>query len=457
MKKTILYTTIIAMTLQAMSCKKFIDLKPISAATEETFYTTEKALQAGVIAAYDALQAGGMYGSAMLTLAEIRADNVNNNNPGGGGGITYQIESFSETSSNTVLSDCWLATYKAIYRCNIILDRANEISMDETVRNQIKGQALFIRSLCYFNLVQLWGKVPLITQVQSTAQARLNKRAETADIYAQLITDLTFAKNNLPPSWPDAQRGKAVSYAATALLGKIYLYQKNYELALSTLKPVVDVINAKTVLALVPQTTTFPNALKTSKDIIFAVQYLSGGVGESVNQNNRYRNQDNSNVIVLPQSLFEAGDNRKALVAPTSNGNRPLKFNSPQINNETSGDFPVIRAADVMLLYAETLNATLIAPNTEALAALNAVRLNAGITALNLSTVATKDDFRNAVYKERRLELALECDRWFDILRTGQMAGIYPLVPAIRTVYPVPQVEIDNITDKTGWQNTGYN
>jgi len=183
----------------------------------------------------------------------------------------------------------------------------------------------------------------------------------------------------------------------------------------------------------------------------------SGGVGESVNQNNRYRNQDNGNVIVLPQSLFEAGDNRKALVAPTSNGNRPLKFNSPQINNETNGDFPVIRAADVMLLYAEALNATLTVPNTDALAALNAVRLNAGITALNLSTVATKDDFRNAVYKERRLELALECDRWFDILRTGQMAAIYPLVPAIRTVYPVPQVEIDNITDKTGWQNTGYN
>ena len=90
--------------------------------------------------------------------------------------------------------------------------------------------------------------------------------------------------------------------------------------------------------------------------MLFAVQYLKGGVGESVHQNNRYRNQDSSNVIALPQSLFESGDNRKNLVAPTSNGNRHGKFNADRIGNETSSDFPIIRCAEVMLLYAEVAN-----------------------------------------------------------------------------------------------------
>ena len=158
--------------------------------------------------------------------------------------------------------------------------------------------------------------------------------------------------------------------------------------------------------------------------------------------------------LLLP-ALFEANDNRKALVAPTGNGARPGKFNGPQVNNETSMDMPVIRCADVLLLYAEALNEAGYG-NTEAFKAINAVRTNAGITILTTGTTADQSAFRTAVYKERRLELALECDRWFDIVRTGQMPAIYPLVPDFRRVYPVPQLEIQNITDKTGWQNTGY-
>jgi len=233
------------------------------------------------------------------------------------------------------------------------------------------------------------------------------------------------------------------------------MYQKNYAKAITTLLPVVTAIYAGTSLAIVPQTTTFPNGMKSSKDIIFSVQYLLGGIGESVNQNNRYRNQSGSNTITLPQALFETGDNRKALVAPTGNGARPGKFNGTQVNNETSMDMPVIRCADVLLLYAEALNETSYG-NTEAFKAVNAIRTNAGLTILTAVTTADQAAFRTAVYKERRLELALECDRWFDIVRTGQMPVIYPLVPAFRRLFPIPQLEIQNINDKTGWQNNGY-
>lgn len=456
MKKYIIPIIICGLIVSATSCKKFLDLKPLDSYTENTLYVDEKGLQGGLVSCYAALQTDSLYGNNLLTLGEIRGDNVADNDPGSGAGVRNQIEVFSETSANNVLSGAWQGHYKTIYRTNIILDRAPAISMADATKNQIIGQAKFIRALTYFNLTRLWGAVPLVLTVQKTEEARANTRATSAAIYQQIIADLTDAAAKLPATWADAQRGKATSYAASALLAKVYLYQKKYDLVASTLQPIVTAIYAGTVLSVVPQTTTFPSGLKTSKDIIFAVLYLNGGVGESVNQDNRYRNNNNTNSITLPQAIFEVGDNRKALLAPTGTGARPGKFNSPVSNStEVSGDFPVLRCADVLLMYAEALNEVAYG-NTEAFKALNAVRTNAGIPAKTAATLVTQADFRTAVYLERRLELALETDRWFDIVRTNQMATVFPGIPAFRAIYPVPQAEIDNVNNKAGWQNTGY-
>lgn len=109
-----------------------------------------------------------------------------------------------------------------------------------------------------------------------------------------------------------------------------------------------------------------------------------------------------------------------------------------------------------MLMSAEALNETSAAPTQEAFDALNAVRENAGLQGKTVEELPTKDTFRKAVYKERRLELALECDRWFDIVRTKQFSDVFPGVASYRQLYPVPQTEIENMNDKTGWQNEGY-
>ncbi|WP_316748273.1 RagB/SusD family nutrient uptake outer membrane protein [Pedobacter gandavensis] len=453
MKKYIIF--ICGLMITASSCKKFLDLKPLDSYTEETFYVDEKGLQGGLVACYDALQSDSLYGNNMLTLGELRGDNLVDNDPGSGAGVRNQIEVFAETSANSILSATWMGNYKAIYRSNIILDRAPVITMSENIKNQIIGQAKFIRALSYFNLTRIWGQVPLVLKVQKTEEARANTRATTAQIYQQMIDDLKDAATKLPPTWTDAQRGKATSYAATSLLGKVYLYQKKFDLVAATLQPVVAAIYSGTTLATVPQNVTFPNSLKTSKDVIFAVQYLMGGVKEFVNQDNRYRNNNNTNIISIPQSLFETGDNRQALVAGTGTGARPGKFNSPQLNNETSGDFPVLRTTDVLLMYAEALNETAYG-NTEAFKALNAVRTNANASVKTAALLTNQGQFRTAVYLERRLELALEADRWFDIVRTNQMAAIFPGIPAFRSLFPVPQVEIDNINNKSGYQNDGY-
>ena len=395
-------------------------------------------------------------GCKFMTLMEVRGDNVKNDNSGASGGITYQIEVFTETPANSNLSGAWLSLYKTIYRCNLVLQNTKEVQMTEEQRTQIAGQASFIRALCYFNLIRLWGEVPIITKTQTVAEARNNKRSPVSEVYDLIIKDLIVAKG-LPEVWDESERGRATSYAAHALLAKVYLYSKNYQEVVNELTPVVADINAKRNLSLVPMPQTFPNNLKTSKDIIFAVQYLKGGVGESAHQNNRYRNNDNGNIISLEQTEFESSDdNRKALVAPTGSGQRPGKFNAPAANNETSADFPVMRCAEVMLMYAEAVNELSTVPTQEALDALNAVRTNAGLAGKTLEELPTKETFRQAVYKERRLELALECDRWFDIVRTGQMATVFPGIATYRQLYPIPQTEIENVNDKTGWQNEGY-
>lgn len=452
--KKIFLATLLAGVLS--SCEGFIDLKPIDFPTEETFYTDVKGLEGAVIGAYDEFQSSDQYGSKFLTLMETRGDNIKNDNSGASGGITYQIEVFTETPANSNLSGAWLSLYTSVYRCNLILQNADNVEMDAEQRSKIVGQAAFIRALSYFNLVRLWGKVPLITHTQTVEEARNNQRAETSDIYAQIIADLVTAKA-LPTAWPEAERGRATSYAAQALLAKVYLYMGNYQSVINELSPIVTAIKDQKQLSLVPMPQTFPNNLKTSKDIIFAVQYLKGGVGESVHQNNRYRNNDNSNIISLDPSEFESDkDNRKALVAPTGSGQRPGKFNAPATNNETSADFPVLRCAEVMLMYAEAVNELSATPTQEAFDALNAVRENAGLQGKTSEELPTKDAFRKAIYKERRLELALECDRWFDIVRTQQFSEVFSGVASYRQLYPVPQTEIENINNKTGWQNEGY-
>jgi len=456
MKTYIIAFLTCGLMITATSCKKFLDLKPLDSYVENSFYNDEKGLQGGLISCYDALQTDSLYGNHFLTLGELRGDNLIDNDPGSGAGVRNQIEVFSETSANNILAGVWMGSYRAVYRSNIILDRAPAISMSETTKNQIIGQAKFIRALSYFNLIRLWGSVPLVLKVQKTEEARQNTRATAAQVYQQVIDDLTDAAIKLPSFWPDAQRGRATNYAASALLGKVYLYQKRFDLAVTALQPVVAAIYAGTIIGTVPQTSTFPNNLKTSKDVIFAVQYLAGGLKEFVHQDNRYRNNNNTNIISIPQALFEATDNRKGLVGITGTGGRPGKFNAPQANNETSSDFPVLRCAEVLLMYAEALNEVSYG-DTESFKAFNAVRSNAGISVKTAAVLTSQSEFRTAVYLERRLELALEADRWFDIVRTNQMNVIFPGIPAFRSIYPVPQVEIDNINNKSGYQNPGYN
>lgn len=438
-------------TIAFQSCNS-LDLTPIDYPTEELFYTDKEGLDGGLIGAYDAYQSGNMYGGNFMTTQEQRGDNIKNNNAGAGGGVNYAVSHFTETPENSNIYNAWAGCYTAIMRTNMVLNSIANVALTESDEVRIKGEASFLRALAYFHLVRMYGPVPLVTVPQTSEEARNNTPTPVAEVYQQIINDLKVAQN-LPAK---VTQGRASSYAATALLGKVYLYEKRWSEVVTTLEPLVaEITGTKTNIALVAPNETFPNALKTSKDIIFAIQFLKGGVGESVHQNNRYRNQDGGNDLILPQSLFEDSDLRKRLLAPPSSGQRPQKFNMPAVSNETDGDMPVLRAAEVMLMYAEALNEQLAdaaAPTPQALNALNAIRLNANLLALNTVELPNKLAFRQALYLERRLELALECDRWFDIVRTNQFGEVNPNVDASRVLYPYPQRELEVTANPSAWK-----
>ncbi|MGL5785919.1 MAG: RagB/SusD family nutrient uptake outer membrane protein [Bacteroidales bacterium] len=452
MKKYIIYSMIFASMIISTGCN-LLDREPIAFPTESNFYTDQGGLEGGVIGIYDAFQSSNMYGGNFISTMERRSDNVKNNNSGGGGGLEYAISHFTETPESSVILNGWRGLYVAILRANLVLLSVENVKLSPDIALKIKGQAAFLRALSYFHLVRMYGPVPLILKPQLPEEARHNKLTPVENIYNQIISDLEIAQS-LPPKW---EQGRVTSYAATALLAKVYLYRKDWDKVESLLTPLVtEITGTKSNIALVSPAATFPNGLKTSKDVIFAIQYLKGGVGESVHQNNRYRNQDGGNDILIPQSIFEQGDTRKNLLAPPSSGSRPEKFNMPAVSNETDGDMPVLRAAEVMLMYAEAINEKIsdgAMPPNKAFDAINAVRVNAGIenAILTNETTPTKEAFRSALYKERRIELALECDRWFDIVRTGQFEVVNPGVDPEKKLYAYPQRELEILNDPASW------
>ncbi len=460
MKKIALFlTAFVGLT----ACQKdFLELKPLSQPNVDNFYKTANDFGNAVNGAYDALQSATQYGGDYNTLIEARSDNVLDNDPSSSAGLRYNIDRFIEPTTNSVLRDTWGSLYTGINRCNLILDKIDAVTMDAPLKARYKGEAQFIRALSYFNLVRLWGKVPLVLTAGTTTDARSYTRNEIAEVYTAIEKDLTAAAAGLPVSYTSADVGRATSGAAKGLLGKVYVTEKKYDLAVSTLKELVT----GTTYQLLPNVAdVFSVANKNNAELLFAVKFKKGGLlGEG--HGSWYGTSIGDNIEPSLRAAFTAGDKRLPLTVqvpvPTSINAVPRKFyDELSATSDVGNDFPVLRFADVLLLYAEAVNEVGYQATGDAFTALNRVRTRAGVPAYTATDLGTKEAFRTAVIKERRLELALENDRWFDLIRTGtaveaiKVTGI--TMPAYRVYYPIPQSEIDVYNNKTTFpQNEGY-
>lgn len=461
MKRSLLLLLIAGLT----ACQKdFLDLKPQSQPNVDNFYLTANDFNNAVNGAYDVLQTSNQYGGDFNTLIEVRGDNALDIDPAANAGLRYNIDRFIEPTTNTILRDTWGSLYIGINRTNLILDKIDAVTIDAPLKARYKGEAQFIRALSYFNLVRLWGAVPLVLKSGSTTDARSYTRNAVAELYAAIEKDLTDAAANLPASYTGADVGRATSGAAKGLLGKVLVTQKKYTQAVPVLR---EVITSNTYRLLPNIADVFLVNNKNNAEIVFAVKFRKG-VGGAFPEGHGlwYGTNIGDNIEASLRAAYSAGDRRQPLTVqipvPTNVNVVPRKwYDEVSATNDVGNDFPVLRYADVLLLYAEALNASAIQFNGEALQVLNQVRSRAGVPVYTEAQIATQAAFRDAVIAERRLELALENDRWFDLIRTGTAVSALSVtkitVPVNRLVYPIPQAEIDTYNSPTTFpQNPGY-
>lgn len=473
------YMLVGLLTLSLTACKEqFLNLAPVSSVSTASFYKTQSDILTGLNGAYGALQFNGQYGQYYV-LAEVPSDDTY---PVLSGTVTDQDEfdKFYIRTTNPYTLAAWSDGYRGIHRCNAVIERIAGITMDETLRKRVVGEAKFLRALMYFNLVRSFGDVPLVlTEITDPLQGYAYGRAPVADVYTQIIKDLTDAETVLSVSYTGTNIGRATSGAAKSLLGKVYLTQKRYADATAKLKEVID---QGTYTLLPNYADLFKAANKNNKESIFEVQYKKGNIGEGSPFANAYAPINSGNSVILfggngnnipttdLEKSYEAGDPRKAVSMASSYTNASgvkvdvyyvrKYLDPPVVSGDADDNWYVLRYADVLLMYAEALNET--GKAAEALPYLNQVRKRVGLAD---KPALVQADMRLAIEQERRVELAFEGQRWFDLVRTGRALavlqakatafGIKTALTANNLLFPIPQSQIDINPDKIK-QNPGY-
>ncbi|MGQ8337787.1 RagB/SusD family nutrient uptake outer membrane protein [Sunxiuqinia sp. A32] len=440
-------------------CEENLDLAPISELSTENFYKSSSDFELAVNSVYSNLRSEY---HEMYLFADIRSDNTY---PFLSGSVTTQtdFDNFSILPTNGAIHSMWNNCYNGITRANSILDRIDDSDIDNTLKSRIKGEALFLRSLVYFNLVRIFGNVPLVTNEISPEESLEVPQSTPNEVYEQIITDLTLAKSLLPDSHGAVDIGRATSISANAILGKVYLTLGDFSKAEETLRLVLAREGAGVDL-LENFEDVFSISNEYNPEIIFAIRWSDDGVnGNNFNYYFMNVNETGNKATTDLYDEFEEGDLRRDLTLNTNiavNVIATSKYGyAPRGQGES--DWPVVRYADVLLMLAEAMNEKAYAADGEALLLLNKVRNRAGLGGLSSSELPNQDSFRLAVEHERRMELACEGHRWFDLVRTGRYVEVMTAkgfnVKSYHNYYPIPEGEILKINDdKVLTQNAGY-
>ena len=368
----------------------------------------------------------------------------------------YEINHFQDNKTNSLIADIWKNSYSAISRCNVMVDRIQGAGINADKKIQFESEARFIRAFHYFNLVRLFGKVPLVIHEITDEEALKTPREDINNVYEQIITDLNFALQ-LPGSYDDSDLGRVTAKAAEALLAKVYLTNGKYAEAKVSLGNIIT--NGKYDL-LTDIKDVFDVNNEMNKEILFAVKYskslIDGGHGMWLSLSDVTLAHFSS---VLKEA-YNANDKRAELIQYKKSGSTylPVKFYDTQdaSTNQVGNDFIILRYSDVLLMYAEVLNElnfnTDITSKESGFYYLNKVRNRAGLPALSSVEVPSQEEFKKAILRERYLEFPLEGNRWFDLVRTGTVKetikSAYDIdVPDFRLIFPIPSAEVEKVNN----------
>lgn len=451
------------------SCEDELDLVPITEKAANSFYTSEAEIESAISGVYAQLQNGGLYGLDLIGVGEISGEDSFEEIAANDGGRFGQLDDFSTNAGNDLVGDIWRESYEGIQRANVVLNRITDIEYeDASLKTTRIGEVKFLRALMYFNLVRLYGDVPLVLEETVNPSDYFGQgRTATSQVYDQIETDLNEAIASLPTS---KSSGRPAQGAAQALLANVQMTLGDYSNAAANLEKVIS----SNVYALVPSTAEiFGVANEGNSEAIFEVQFASGvnGNAEGNPAASQFRPSGttaNAKGHNLPSTefvnSFEEGDTRKNDYIGIDEAANPFYFSlkyevSATGVNDSGSDFYVIRYADVLLRYAEALNET--GNTANAAQYLNQVRNRAGLAN---TTATSQEEMRTAIENERRYEFIGEGHRWFDLVRTGKAVntmnawfaeqGMSVTISTQNLVLPIPQNQID--TDPALVQNPGY-
>ncbi|RAV99456.1 RagB/SusD family nutrient uptake outer membrane protein [Pseudochryseolinea flava] len=470
-----------------------LDEEPYGFLSTSNFYKSESDAMSALANCYDALPTNEYYGRYLYYLASLGTEEFSlkpDAQP-----ADHELDKWNVLTTNENLEGVFFNAYMGINRTNMLIKHVPNIAMDETKKNQILGEAMFLRALHNFNLVRLFGSVPLRKEAVVSADAIPAARASLADIYAFIEEDLLAAEEKMAAN---IQNGRANKVAAQALLAKVYLQLASasasgvaqYDFVGSTDYYAKAALYAEKVLTNDAGFRFWTDDIKALWDVdnqvgnefIFSVAFNRvGGISEGdfskfsmlqvpyVNGTKIKLGPDFT--VEIPDgwnhlqtetpffNSFDPADNRKndLIVSHVKIGTTDYTFpggglqypftrkyiDKNQAGDQTSHYVSVIRYSDIMLVYAEALGA-----KPEAYGWVNMIRTRAGLD--DLEEGLSDADFRAAVVKERSFELAFEGNRLFDLRRTKTVESVLEgeygkeVNPANAYFYPIPQAELDN-------------
>jgi hypothetical protein len=481
------------------SCEKDLDQVPISSATTETFYTSTNDFLQSTNAVYNNLRG---YPDRLLNLSETRSDNLYAISEGGVRDWD-PINGFQKTlASNPYITEAWASNFNGIYKANVLLDQINthgNVINESNLRTRFKAEARFLRAFYYFDLVRLFGRVPLTDRPLTAAEATTLERKPVTEVYDLIISDLSFAADSLPEAFTGADLGRATKYSAKAWLALVYMTRSgptyNIDgpgLGLNEWSKAIGLLNeviASNRYALVsPYPSIFSFTNENNKEVVFDVQFMTGLnpvlggtfawllTPDTYFQSQGKPIQGSLQIRPVSNSLlnsYEATDIRKAFnihggyvyngVPETRSFIQKYVDISKVPSNRLDWpiNFIVMRYTDVLMLKAECILHGAPGSQAEVDAVVNRVRQRAGVAPLANVNLPQ-------LMEERRREFAGEGLRWHDLVRSGLVETVmnawiasddiqHQIQPFQKNyiIYPVPQSELD-VQQGLYTQNLGY-
>lgn len=485
---------LVSMALLPLSCSDFLDKPLQSTLTQENFPVTDADALLATNGIYNTLRDGSYHFGTFPILDIMSDDAYKGSNPTDAASTVGTYNTFTHVPTEGNINNWWSILYKGVRRANVVIEKVPVINMDETLKARYIAEARFLRALFYFDIVRAWGDAPLVTNTEPETNL---DRTSKEEIYTLIIDDLLAAVDDLPEKSEQASAdiGRATKGAVRGLLARVYLFRGDYT---NTEKYAMEVINSGQYDLATDFKDANSKAGEFGVESIFEIgalplEGLENGGDQYANvqgvRGTPNRGWGFNRPSMELMAAFESGDPRRESTIlflgevidgvtikgddntpderKDTNGNTieiecyNQKVWTPGTNVPTQFDHNrrLIRYADVLLMAAEALNMNS-KPN-EALQYLNEVRQRArgGNAVLPDITETEKNALHDIILHERRVELALEGYRFWDLVRTGKAQSVLePLgfVAGKHELLPIPQNEID-LTGNRWLQNDKWN